>query len=116
MNKGSSRAGWTDSTVLKEKDRACDYIDITYVELEEKPVHAIFNASNILGSAALLAMLAACAAVEGGSYITALILIGLMAICARMSMKEDGKHAERRKDGIIGFKEHRKRRFTGKGR
>ena len=65
-------------------------VDISYVELPEKPTGRI-NLSNILGTFAFLAMLAAPGAVEGEMYITAAALVGICAVCARLSIREEGK-------------------------
>ncbi len=53
--------------------------------------HRIFNASNVFGAIAFLAMLAAPGAVEGGMYITAAALTAAFGACAHLSIKEDGK-------------------------
>lgn len=53
-------------------------------------IRRIFNASNILGAISFLSMIAAPAAVEGEMYITAVLLIVVMVVCAYWSMKEDG--------------------------
>lgn len=66
-------------------------IDIDYVELPERPACRIFNLSNILGAAAFLAMIAAPGAVEGGMYITAVVLVVVFAVCAHLSIREDGR-------------------------
>lgn len=52
--------------------------------------HKILNASNILGAIAFLAMLAAPAAVEGEMYITAVVLVVILAGCAHLSIREGG--------------------------
>ena len=76
---------------LKEKGKARDYIDITYTLLEEKPIHGILSASNLFGGIAFLALLMVPAAVEGDAYVTALVLTVVLAVCAFLSMKEDGR-------------------------
>lgn len=53
--------------------------------------HKMFNASNLLGAAAFLAMILAPGAVEGGNYILAVALIAAMAVCAYLSDRESGK-------------------------
>lgn len=53
--------------------------------------HKVFNASNILGAIAFMAMLGVAAAVESGMYIIAVVLLGIFAGCAYLSMKEDGQ-------------------------
>ncbi len=53
--------------------------------------HKIFNASNLFGAIAFLAMLAAPAAVEGEMYITAAVLVVILAGCAHLSIREGGK-------------------------
>lgn len=54
-------------------------------------VKKIFNASNILGAAAFLAMIGVVAAVESEMYITAVALIAVYAGCAHLSTREDGQ-------------------------
>lgn len=54
-------------------------------------VRKIFNASNILGAAAFLAMIGVVAAVESEMYITAVALIAVYAGCAHLSIREDGR-------------------------
>lgn len=77
---------------LGAKEDACNCIDVTYVEIEEKKLCTTLNASNILGAVAFLIMVVAIpAAVEGEMYITAAVLTAVMASCAYLSMKEDGK-------------------------
>lgn len=76
---------------LKEKGKSHDYIDITYTLLEEKPIHGILSASNLFGGIAFLALLMVPAAVEGDAYVTALVLTVVMAVCAYLSIKEDGR-------------------------
>lgn len=51
----------------------------------------VLNASNVLGAIAFLAMIAAPGAVEGGMYMTAIVLIAICGTCAYLSIKEDGK-------------------------
>lgn len=53
--------------------------------------HKVFNASNILGAIAFMAMLGVAAAVESGMYIIAVVLLCIFAGCAYLSMKEDGQ-------------------------
>lgn len=53
--------------------------------------HRIFNASNLYGAIAFLALLAAPAAVEGGMYITAAALVVILAGCYYLSIREGGK-------------------------
>lgn len=55
----------------------------------------IFNASNMLGTLSFLILFIIPAAVEGGMYITAVFLTIAMAICARLSIKEEGKGGDR---------------------
>ena len=52
--------------------------------------HKIFNASNLFGAIAFLAMLAAPAAAEGEMYITAVVLVVILAGCAHLSIREGG--------------------------
>lgn len=54
-------------------------------------MHRIFNASDVFGTVAFLAMIAAPGAVEGGSYILALLLIAVFVGCAHLSIREEGK-------------------------
>lgn len=54
-------------------------------------LHRIFNASNVFGTAAFLAMLAAPAAYEGGMYTTSIVLVAIFAGCTYLAIKEDGK-------------------------
>ncbi len=59
-------------------------------------VHKIFNASDILGAIAFLAMLAAPGAWDGaiesgGPYIFPVALTAMIPVCAYLAMKEDGK-------------------------
>lgn len=49
--------------------------------------HRVFNASNVFGTIAFLAMIAAPGAVEGGMYITAAVLVVLFAVCAYISIR-----------------------------
>lgn len=65
-------------------------IDVCYAEIQEKPTRRI-NLGGILGSISFLAMIAAPGAVEGGMYITAVVLVVVFAGCAHLSIKEDGK-------------------------
>ena len=53
--------------------------------------HRKFNASNLYGVIAFLALLAAPAAVEGEMYITAAALVVILAGCAHLSIREGGK-------------------------
>lgn len=66
-------------------------IDVSYVELPERITCRIINLSNILGAIAFLAMIAAPGAVESEMYITAVVLVAIFAVCAHLSIKEDGK-------------------------
>lgn len=79
----------TGSLQARRKDRLV--IDVSYVELPERPACRIFNLSNILGAAAFLAMIAVPGAVEGGMYITAVVLVVVFAVCAHLSIREDGR-------------------------
>lgn len=55
-------------------------------------MNKVFNASNVLGAIAfLLLVIGIPAAVEGEMYITAIVLIVIMTVCAYLSMKEDGQ-------------------------
>ncbi len=58
---------------------------------KEEEMREVLNASNVLGAVALLAMLAAPGAVESGMYVTAIVLTAICAVCAHLSIKEDGK-------------------------
>lgn len=53
--------------------------------------HKIFNASNFYGAVAFLSMLAVPAAAEGEMYITAVVLLAILAACAYLSIRESGK-------------------------
>lgn len=53
--------------------------------------HKIFNASNMFGAITFFAMIGAPAAYEGGMYITSVVLIGIMAACACLSIREEDK-------------------------
>lgn len=54
-------------------------------------IHRIFNASNMFGAIAFLALIAAPGAVEGEMYMTAVALIAICGICTYLSIREDGK-------------------------
>lgn len=59
-------------------------------------VRKIFNASNILGSAAFFSMIAAvgavCGAVEGDcSCVTVMFFLAVFAGCTYLSIREDGQ-------------------------
>nr|WP_304955449.1 hypothetical protein [uncultured Acetatifactor sp.] len=54
-------------------------------------IHRIFNAGNVFGAIAFMAMIAAPGAVEGEMYITAVALIAVCGTCTYLSVKEDGK-------------------------
>lgn len=64
-------------------------IDVSYVELPDRVTHRIFNASNVLGTIALLAMIAATGA--GESLLLGLLFTAIFAGCTYLSVKEDGK-------------------------
>ncbi len=51
----------------------------------------VLNSSNVLGAIAFLAVIAVPGAVEGGMYITAIVLTAICGISAYLSIKEDGK-------------------------
>lgn len=53
--------------------------------------HRIFNASNVLGTISFFAMIGATGAVESGMYITAVALVVIFAVCAYLSIREEGK-------------------------
>ena len=78
-----------DLQLVERKPRPV--IDVSFVELQERITHRIFNASNVLGTIALLAMITAPGAVEGEMYITAVVLVVIFAVCANLSIREDGK-------------------------
>lgn len=83
---GESFAPWV------VKNSVCDCIDVSYAEVKSKSVyHRILNASNVLGTIAFMSMIAFPGAVESEMYITAIVLIAVMAVCVYLSMKEDGK-------------------------
>jgi len=52
-------------------------------------VNRIFNASNIFGAVAFLAMLAVPGAVDSGMYMTAVALVMIFGTCAWVSVRED---------------------------
>lgn len=59
-------------------------------------MHKIWNASNVLGATAFLSMIAAVGTAEwaienDGTYWTTIVLIAVLAACAYLSIKEDGK-------------------------
>ena len=54
-------------------------------------MNKIFNASNILGIIAFVAMILVAAAYEGDSYVMAVAFLVIFAGCAYLSMKEDGQ-------------------------
>ncbi len=54
-------------------------------------LNRIFNAGNICGTIAFLAMIAAPGAVESEMYITAVVLVAIFAVCAHLSIREDDK-------------------------
>lgn len=53
-------------------------------------IRKIFNAGNLLGAAAFLALLAAVAAVEAGLYLTAAALGVIFAGCVLLFIRESG--------------------------
>jgi hypothetical protein len=53
--------------------------------------HRIFNASNVFGTIAFLAIIAIPGAVEEEMYMTAAALTAACAICIYLSIREDGK-------------------------
>ena len=66
-------------------------VNMSYVELPERITCRIINLSNILGAIAFLAMIAAPGAVESEMYITAVVLVAIFAVCAHLSIREDGR-------------------------
>lgn len=66
-------------------------VDISYVELPARLTCRIINLSNVLGAIAFLAMIAAPGAVESEMYITAVVLVAIFAVCAHLSIREDGR-------------------------
>lgn len=75
---------------MRSRQKERPIIDVSYVELPEKVTHRI-DAGSILGGISFVSMLLAPGAVEGGSYILALLLILVFAGCAHLSIPEDGK-------------------------
>ena len=74
------------------KKGVCDYIDITYTEVKSRPAYrCVFNASNVLGAIAFIALLLVPAAYEGEMYIIAVVLLAVFGGCAHLSIKEDGQ-------------------------
>ncbi len=65
-------------------------IDVSYVELPERLTHRV-NLGSVLGAVSLFSMLLAPAAVEGESYIVAIVLVASCGVCAHLSIREDGK-------------------------
>lgn len=53
--------------------------------------HRIFNASNVFGAIAFLAVIAVLGAAESEMYITAIALTAIFGACAYLSIREDGK-------------------------
>ena len=53
--------------------------------------YRIFNAGNVLGAIAFLAMIAIPGAMEGGMYITAIALTAVFGAGAYLSIRESGK-------------------------
>lgn len=53
-------------------------------------IHRIFNASNVLGGIAFLAMIAATGAAD--RLLLAIALTGIFAGCTYLSIREDGKN------------------------
>lgn len=80
-----------DSLVQKDKKEELPVIDVPYTELREEPESRVFSLSNVLGSAAFFSMLAVPGFVEGENYIMAVILLALLAVCAKLSAKLDEK-------------------------
>ncbi len=84
-----------EETVWKEHDLQLvereprPVIDVSYVELPEKLTYRFFNASTILGTAAILAMIAATGA--GDNLLLGLLFTAIFAGCTYLSIKEDGK-------------------------
>jgi hypothetical protein len=84
-----------EEPVWKERDlhlvekESRPVIDISYVELPERLTYRIFNTSNIFGTAALLAMIAATGA--GDNLLLGLLFTAIFAGCTYLSIKEDGK-------------------------
>lgn len=58
---------------------------------EGRHTRKIINARNALGAVSFLALLTAPGAVEGENYMLSAVLIAIMAICAYLADKEDGK-------------------------
>lgn len=76
---------------LQVMENSRPVIDISYVEMPARLTCRIINLSNILGAIAFLAMIAAPGAVESEMYITAVVLVAIFAVCAHLSIREDGK-------------------------
>ena len=89
------KGGSVEETVWKEHDLQLvereprPVIDVSYVELPEKLTYRFFNASTILGTAAILAMIAATGA--GDNLLLGLLFTAIFAGCTYLSIKEDGK-------------------------
>lgn len=54
-------------------------------------MNKVFNASNTLGAAALIAMIGIIATVASEMYITTGVLLIVLSVCAALSIKEDGQ-------------------------
>lgn len=50
----------------------------------------VFNAGNVFGTVAFLAMISVPAACEGGRYMTATALTAIFAVCIFLAVKEIG--------------------------
>ncbi len=75
---------------LQARKKEHPIIDVSYVELPEKVTYRA-NLGSVLGGISFLSMLAAPAAVEGGSYILAVALVAVCGICAKLAIREEGK-------------------------
>ena len=76
---------------LQRKEREpLPVIDISYVELPEQVTHRI-NAGSILGAAAFLDLFVLIPGTVEGNPLLTVALILLFAVCARLSVREDGK-------------------------
>ena len=76
-----------DPELMKKESRPV--IDVTYVELPERLTYR-FDASYVLGAAAVLAMIAATGAAEENPLLS-FICTAVFAVCAHLSIREDGK-------------------------
>jgi len=89
------KGGTVEKPVWKEYDPELmgreprPVIDVTYVELPERLTYR-FDASYVLGAAAVLAMIAAAGTAEENPLLS-LICTAVFAVCQYLSIQENGK-------------------------